>query len=410
MIIVSNDKGEVTMKKLLFLCLLALSTLVLNANETALEEFNANASAKVKELIAQHKLSVVDYAYVKKSVSKGTREMASAVVIDARPAKLYDMGHIPSALSLPDTQFNELYESTLKGISKEKELIVYCGGFDCAKSPQLARMLMDKGHKNIKIYAAGMPQWSKKSYEEIELNVAYAMFEKRAAFFIDARPYSMFEKGTILGAISIPDTEFNQFTGFLPANVNTAIITFCGGYECAKSHIIAKTLISMGYHNVKVLASGFPSWKQANYPTTGVAVTPKKEVAPTTSTAKTFLKKGADTGTVDGKWFVENYKTFPKNITLVNVKSADEFKAGHITNSINVNAEKMKPEELLNALPKEGEIVFYCGTGTRAMEAWGMLNDKLKYERMERIFYLDANIKCNDKNECSIAPNEPLGI
>jgi rhodanese-related sulfurtransferase len=399
------------MKKLIvsFILLLGLSALSLSAN--TLEEFNANASAKVKELVQKHQLTVVDYDYVKKAVSKGTRELATSVVLDARPTKLYETGHIPSALSLPDTQFNEVYETVLKGISKDKEFIIYCGGFDCAKSPQLALMLNEKGYKNTKIYAAGMPQWSKKSYEEIELSMAYALFEKRAAFFIDARPYSMFEKGTILGAISIPDTEFNQFTGFLPANVNTPIITFCGGHECAKSHIIAKTLISMGYHNVKVLASGFPSWKAASYPTTGVAVTPKKEVVVTSKEeVKTFLKKGADTGTVDGKWFVENYKTFPKNITLVNVKSADEFKVGHLAGSINVNAEKMTPQKLLNALPKEGEIVFYCGTGTRAMEAWGMLAEKLKYENIHRIFYLDANIKCNDKNECSIQVNEPLGI
>jgi rhodanese-related sulfurtransferase len=399
------------MKKLLISFILLCTLSLLNLSANTLEEFNANASAKVKELVEKHQLSVVDYAYVKKAVSKGTRELATAIVLDARPVKLYETGHIPSALSLPDTQFNEVYETVLKGISKDKEFIIYCGGFDCAKSPQLALMLKEKGYKNTKIYAAGMPQWSKKSYEEIELNMAYALYEKRAAFFIDARPYSMFEKGTILGAISIPDTEFKSFTGFFPANVNTPIITFCGGHECAKSHIIAKTLISMGYHNVKVLASGFPSWKAASYPTTGVAITPKKEVvvAPKEG-VKTFLKKGEDTGTVDGKWFVENYKTFPKNVTLVNVKSADEFKVGHFAGSINLNAEKMTPQELLNALPKEGEIVFYCGTGTRALEAWGMLAEKLKYEDIHRIFYLDANIKCNDKNECTIEVNEPLGI
>jgi len=402
------SKGEL-MKKLFISIIMVCSLGLIGLNATALDEFNAHASAKVKTLVTQHNLTVVDYAYVKKAVGKGTREMAKAVVLDARPAKLYEMGHIPSALSLPDNKFAQMYEATLGNVAKDKELIIYCGGFDCAKSPQLALMLMEKKHTNIKIYAAGMPQWSQKSYDEIELNVAYAMYEKRAAFFIDARPYGMFEKGTILGAISIPDTQFNQFTGFLPANVNTPVITFCGGHECAKSHIIAKTMVSMGYQNVKVLASGFPSWKAASYPTTGAAVV-KKQTAVTTKEIETFLKKGEDTGTVDGKWFVQNYKTFPKNVILVNVKNADEFKTGHIEGSINVNAEKMKPQELLNALPKEGEIVFYCGTGTRAMEAWGMLAEELKYEDIHRIFYLDANIKCNEKNECTIEPNEPLGV
>lgn len=398
------------MKKLFISIIMLCSLSALGLNADALQEFNANASSKVKEMVAKKNLAVVDYPYVKKAVGKGTRQMAKAVVIDARPAKLYDMGHIPSSLSLPDTHFDQMYEATLKDVSKDKELIIYCGGYDCAKSPKLASMLMGKGYKNVKIYPAGMPQWSKKGYDEIELNVAYALYEKRAAFFIDARPYSMFEKGTILGAISIPDTQFSQFTGFLPANVNTPIITFCGGLECAKSHIVAKALVSMGYQNVKVLATGFPSWKKASYPTTGATVVKKEPVVAKTKGAKTFLKKGEDTGTVDGKWFVENYKSFPKTVTLVNVKSTDEYNAGHIPGSINVNAEKMKPQELLNALPKEGEIVFYCGTGTRAMEAWGMLAEQLKYENIHRIFYLDANIKCNEKNECTIEPNEPLGV
>ncbi|MGE4517600.1 MAG: rhodanese-like domain-containing protein, partial [Arcobacteraceae bacterium] len=157
------------MKKLLLSFILLCSLALLNLSASALKEFDANASAKVKELVTKHNLTVVDYAYVKKAVGKGTREMAKAVVLDARPAKLYEMGHIPSALSLPDNKFAQMYEATLGNVAKDKELIIYCGGFDCAKSPQLALMLMEKKHTNIKIYAAGMPQWSQKSYDEIEL-------------------------------------------------------------------------------------------------------------------------------------------------------------------------------------------------------------------------------------------------
>lgn len=135
-----------------------------------------------------------------------------------------------------------------------------------------------------------------------------------------------------------------------------------------------------------------------------------KSLSIVTKEIKTFLKKGEDTGTVDGEWFVQNYKKFPKKVILVNVMDADEFKVGHIPNSININAETMKPQELLNALPKEKEIIFYCGTGVRALEAWGILAEELKYKDIHRVFYLDANIKCNEKNKCSIEPNEPLGV
>ncbi|MFA7084911.1 MAG: rhodanese-like domain-containing protein [Arcobacteraceae bacterium] len=397
------------MKKLLLLSMMIFGMMIANLNAGSLEEFSAQASTKVKELVKENNLKVVDYNYVKNAVGKGTRDAAKAIILDARPLKLYEAGHIPSARYLPDNKFDELYESVLNTVSKDKELILYCGGYDCAKSPNLALMLMKKGHKNIKIYAAGMPQWSKRNYDEIELLIAYAMYENRKALFIDTRMFSLFEKGTVLGAINIPDTKFKEFTGFLPANVKTPIITFCAGYECTKSHNVANYLISMGYQNVKVLASGFPSWKKASYPSTGAAVIKKEVVVPMKEVA-TFLKKGEDTGTVDGDWFVKNHTSFPKDIVIVDVRGADEYKAGHIKGAININAEKLKPEALLNALPEKGEIVFYCGTGSRATEAWGMLAQELKYEDIHRIFYLDANIKCSEKNECTIEVNEPLGV
>jgi rhodanese-related sulfurtransferase len=379
----------------------------LNANSHA--EFEANASEKVKQMVAKNNLTVVNYAYVKNAIGKGTHASAKAIVIDARPLKMYQMGHIPSAVSLPDNKFDEEYKTALKGVDKSKELIIYCGGFDCAKSPKLAIMLAKEGHTNIKIYAAGMPQWSQKSYDEIDLSVAHALFEKRSAFFIDARPYRTFLRGSIIGSISIPDTEFKEFTGFLPSNINTTIVTFCEGYECAKSHNIANTLVAMGYQNVKVLASGYPSWKAASYPTTGSAPVAKSSDV-VIKDVETFLKKGEDTGTVDGDWFVSNYQTFPQNVAIIDVRSKDEYSSGHIKNALNINAEKMKAQELLAAIPKGKEVIFYCGTGTRAMEAWGMIVEELKYEKSYEIFYLDANIKCDKQSNCTIEPNEPLGI
>ena len=382
---------------------------VMNLHAGSVEEFNAKASQKVKSIVEKHKLAVVGYQHVKDAVGKGVRKVAKAVIIDARPSKKYQMGHIPSALSLPDTKFDALYESIFKDVPKSKEVIVYCGGYQCAKSPKLAGMLLKRGHTNVNVYAAGMPQWSKNNYEEIDVNIAKALHDKKMTLFIDSRPYAKFAQGTIIGSLSIPDTKFDEYRGFMPSDTKTPIVTYCGGYACGKSHKVARKLIAMGYTNVKVLASGYPSWKEASYPTTATTPT-KKKVSLATANIKTFLKKGEDTGSVDGKWFVENYKTFPKSVTLVNVMSPEEFKMGHINGSINVNAENMKPKELLTALPKTGEIVFYCGTGVRATEAWSMLAEELKYKDIYRVFYLDANIDCNKNNACSIVPNEPLGI
>ena len=382
----------------------------LSAN--ALEEFNQNASQEVKELVTNNKLSVVDYEYVLKAIGDGTRKNANSLIIDVRPLKKYQMAHIPSSLILPDSKFDQMYDELLGKIEKNKEIILYCGGFECTKSPQVAVMLAKKGHTNIKVYAAGMPQWQKKNYVEIDTNVAKALFDNKSALFIDARPYGKFAGSTIIGSLGVPDTKFEEYVQFMPNDKNAIIITFCGGYDCHKSHSVADKLVKLGYTNVKVYAAGFPEWKKENLPVTGAASQNNANAAPKVlgMSDSGVLQKGADSGTVDGKWFVENYKNLPKSVTLVDVRSPKDYNNGHIAGSINIHAEKMTPQQLLQAIPKTGDVVFLCGTGTRAMEARGFLAEDLKYEGINRIWYFDANISCNKNNECTIEPNEPLGI
>ncbi len=383
---------------------------LLNANN--LEEFNAQASQKVKELVTKHKLDVVDYDYVLKAIGDGTRKNANSIIIDARPLKKYQIAHIPSSIAIPDTKFDNLYAGLLSKVDKVKELIIYCGGYSCTKSPQVAVMLMQKGHTNIKVYAAGLPQWQKKNYVEIDTNVANALFENKTALFIDARPYGKFAGSTIIGSLGVPDTKFDNYAQFMPHDKNAMIVTFCGGYDCHKSHSVANKLVTMGYTNVKVYAAGFPEWKKEKLPITGANTVVAKAAKSTNGgmSDSGVLKKGADTGTVDGEWFVQNYKTLPKSVTLVDVRDPKDFKNGHIAGSVNIHAEKMKPQQLLDAIPKEGDVIFLCGTGTRAMEARGFLDEDLKYKGINRIWYFDANIQCDKNNECKIEPNEPIGI
>ncbi len=55
-------------------------------------------------------------------------EANETVIVDSRPKRAkFDKGHIPSAISIPDTQFDKL-----KGklpVDKATPLIFYCGGF-----------------------------------------------------------------------------------------------------------------------------------------------------------------------------------------------------------------------------------------------------------------------------------------
>ena len=362
----------------------------------------------VLALINKYELEQVDFNYVKKAINQGTRNGVNAVLIDARPEIKYQNGTIPSSLNIPDTKFEEYY-SVLKDIPMQKELIVYCGGYNCTKSPIVAQKLKDKGYTNVKIYSGGEPEWRKLSYLEIDTLAIKVYQEKNSAFIVDARPYSKFLQETIPGAISIPDTSLVKLLGRFPINKSEKIVIFCGGYNCEKSHIIANKLISLDYEDVMVFAGGLPSWKERGLKTTAASYAEKDdEVAIVKdSFSKNGLKRGSDEGSVDGEWLKKQIleNKVPSYIQIVDVTTPNEFKTGHIKGAINIEASKLTAKELLEKLPKNKTIVFNCTAGGRSIDAWSKLNDE-KLDISE-IYYFDANISCKDNN-CKIDVNEPL--
>jgi len=396
--------------KLLLVGLLFISVgaLTLVANDGA---FASKASPKVKELIEKNNLNVVDYAYVLKAIGNGTRTNANAIILDTRPKKKYQLAHVPSALAFPETKFDKYYNALLSMTDKNKEIIVYCGGYKCAKSPKVAIQLVKKGHKNVKVYIAGMPDWKTHNYVEIDTKMARVLFDKRDVLFIDARPWGKFVGSSIIGSMSVPDTKFDKLSKLMPIDKNAHIVTYCGGYKCNKSHNVAKKLMTLGYTNVKVYAAGFPEWKMFSHPITGgksTATAETKAFVPSKSKSGAVMK-GADTGSVDGKWFVNNYKSLPKSVTIVDVRDKKDYASGHIKGSINIHAESMKAEELAKVIPQTGDVIFYCGAGGRGMEARGFLAE-IGYKKLDSVWYIDANIECDKTNKCHIKPNAPTGL
>ena len=389
---------------------LILSAFILASIQSfSVEVENISAPTEaVLALINKYELEQVDFNYVKKAINQGTRNSVNAILIDARPEIKYQNGTIPSSLNIPDTKFEEYY-SVLKDIPMQKELIVYCGGYNCTKSPIVAQKLKDKGYTNVKIYSGGEPEWRKLSYLEIDTLAIKVYQEKNSAFIVDARPYSKFLQETIPGAISIPDTSLVKLLGRFPINKSEKIVIFCGGYNCEKSHIIANKLISLDYEDVMVFAGGLPSWKERGLNTTAASYAEKDdEVAIVKdSFSKNGLKRGSDEGSVDGEWLKKQIleNKVPSYIQIVDVTTPAEFKNGHLQGAINIEASKLTAKELLEKLPKNKTIVFNCTAGGRSIDAWSKLNDE-KLDISE-IYYFDANISCKDNN-CKIDVNEPL--
>ncbi len=359
----------------------------------------------VENLIKSNKLETVDFSYVKKAIGNGTSAGAKALLLDARPYPKYVQGHIPSSMPFPDTEMDK-YADSLKGVALDKEIIVYCGGVKCEKSPLVAIELKKRGYTNLKVYNAGMPEWSKKSYIEISLPTAQKMYESNGALFIDARPFPKFAQGTIIGSLNIHDVDFGKLWGRLPTDVNEKVVAYCGGYACEKSHHVAMLMKNMGYKSVFVYAGGFPEWKQAGLPTTTSGGSTKSADKQTVATGP--IPQGQDKGTVDAK-FVENYvKTGePKDvkITIVDVKKPAEYKTAHLKGSVNIPKD-LSDADFVAKLPKEGYIVLTCATGTRSLETYLRLKDDIKLADISRVFYLDAEVKCENTDNCKIIPFE----
>ncbi|RXJ91825.1 sulfurtransferase [Arcobacter sp. CECT 8983] len=396
-------KAKSLLKSLVILSLLVSSVLANDSTNLT------KASAKVQSIINKFKLEIVDYNYTKAKIGKGTHNSAKAILVDARPNKKYKVGTIPSAINIPDTDYKE-FVNQLKDTAKNKEIIVFCGGWNCGKSPKVANMLKKDGFTNVKLYQAGEPEWSKRNYKEVHLVVTKAAQANNSAVLIDARPYKMFLAETIAGAISIPDTKVEELKGRFPIHQNEKIIVFCGGYKCAKSHKVANKLISMGYRDVNVFAGGLPKWKKAGLSTTksaGEATSKKASAKPMIS--ENGAKLGLDEGSIDGEWlngFIKENKV-PDFIQIVDVTDPSEFKNGHIKGAINIPAEKLSAKQLYAKLPKGKTIVFNCTAGGRSIEAWTKLKEA-KFDVSE-IFYFDANVDCKG-TKCKIEVNEALGI
>ncbi|AHJ14500.1 rhodanese-like domain-containing protein [Sulfurospirillum multivorans] len=362
----------------------------------------------VKGLMEKFKLENVDYAYVKTAIGNGTRSGAKALLIDARPNPKYLGGTIPSSLNIPDTQIDK-YIGQLDKVAKDKEIIVFCGGWDCEKSPIVAGHLKSKGFTNVKLYQAGEPEWASKNYLEVGTPVVESAFKKNSALLIDARPYAKTMAESIPGALYMNDEEMPALMGRFPTDKKTPIITFCAGYECHKSHVVANKLLELGYTKVSVYAGGLPAWKEAKLQTTAGAKKVEVATAPKKDTFVEGIKLGEDEGTVDGEWYKALIISdkIPANVAVIDVRSAAEYANGHINGAINIEAGKLKATELAAKLPKGKMVIINCATGGRAMEAFLKLKDA-KVD-VSKIFYFDANIKCDTSSKCEIKVNEPLG-
>lgn len=330
--------------------------------------------------------NLVDINYVKPLVK--VPHPAGIMLIDSRPYQAkYVQGYIPTALSLPDSDF-EKKAAELLPKDKNTTLVFYCEGPECRLSHNSARKAEALGYKNVKVFPGGYPEWVKAgNYPSIGVEALKDMITKGESFLlVDSRPLVKFLEGSIPSAVSIPDSAFDKKQGLLPADKASTLVFFCGGYECPLSHSSAKKAMALGYTSVKVCEAGEPAWVKM-YGSAGGG-----------------LK--VQTGGVEGAINVEQFKKIlaekPDSIMLIDVRDPEEFAAGHSPKAVNIPVSQL--EKKLKDMKFDKPVVFVCATGSRSGEAYYMARDLRK--DLKDVYYLEATTKWAKDGSCDITPNK----
>lgn len=305
--------------------------------------------------------TLTDFAAVRAEVEIPPRK--GVAVIDSRPAaRQYDPGHIPGAINIPDTQFEKLVDRL--PADKATKLIFYCGGVDCMLSHNSAHKAEKLGYGAIRVYAEGMPDWKAKGgpVAVSAAHIAKLIAEKQPYTLIDARPKRVADKGMIPTAVNISDTDFDKHLDKLPADKAALIIYYCGGLDCVLSDKSAAKARALGYTNVVTYPEGYPEWEKLQGTATAAAP------AATAPAPAATLVAGKEKGSVTPASFAAAWKADPAAIHLVDVRDPKEYAAGTIAGAVNIPMNEL--EKKLAELPRTKPVVFVCGTGARAGEAY----------------------------------------
>jgi len=313
------------------------------------------------------------------------------LIVDARPtARKYDPGHIPTALNIPDSQFDKLVDLLPK--DKGSLLIFYCDGPECMLSHNSAFRAEKLGYSNIRVYADGYPDWLKKGHIAA-VSVPYIkklIDDKAPLTLIDSRPKERkFDKGHIPGAISIPDLQFDKLVDRLPADKAAPLYFYCEGLSCKLSADSAAKAVKLGYTAVKVVPEGYPAWEKLYGPG------PTAEAA---APAAPAIQPGKESGTISLASFERIYKEAPTTIYLIDVREAAEFASGTFKGALNFPINTL--EKRIDELPTDKPIVFFCGTSARSGEAHDMA--KL-YKPSLKTYFLAAETKWSKDGSYRIA-------
>lgn len=119
-----------------------------------LRDVAAEHVAEVQRLASGYLGDRADLTSISRAELKRRLARKDVLVIDVRPAREYDAGHIPGAHSVPP---HDLAKG-IKGLPRDVEIVAYCRGPYCVYADDAVRALRRRGRKAVRL-EDGYPEW-----------------------------------------------------------------------------------------------------------------------------------------------------------------------------------------------------------------------------------------------------------
>ena len=100
----------------------------------------------------------------------------------------------------------------------------------------------------------------------VSLEDAKKLFDAKEVVFLDARPASIYKRGHIPGAISVPynSMEKEKLMADIPKDQN--LIVYCYSAKCSQASILDIRIRKLGYEKIAIFEGGIVEWTKAKYP------------------------------------------------------------------------------------------------------------------------------------------------
>jgi rhodanese-related sulfurtransferase len=311
-------------------------------------------------------------------LGKGTFE-----IVDCRPLVRYNEGHIPGAISIPDSEFNEFAGKLPR--EKDELLIFYCAGPGCRPVLSSAAKAEKLGYTRVAIFSEGLHAWKNAGNLVVSSVEALKEYLEKGMLFVlvDLRPTDEARRGHIIGAVSIPGRDIPNAKDRFPSDKSANIILYDNDTRSAADDFV--TVRGWGFANISVLEGGFAEWKRSG----GLVVMGD---VPTKIVYVPRLRQGE----ISVEEFKRIAETMPSDKLMLDVRDEDEAAQGMLKNAVNVPAWKIK--DRLGDLPRDKEIIVYCVNGVLAEISYHTLK-----EAGYRVRFLNANIRIDRDGKYTIS-------